>query len=105
MTAGIPALLIGLFVVPGVMLYLGHRLRRRSYRVRRIFWGMFVGHTAGALLATWYSMIPPELWSSSDFWRGAFGFYGMLLGGLGGALIGFVFSLFRHPGDNAARTQ
>ncbi len=105
MTPGILALLTGLFVIPGIMLYVGHRLRRRSFRARRIFWGMFFGHTAGALLATWYSMIPPELWSSSDFWRGAFGFYGMLLGGLIGGLIGFVVSIFRHPGDNAARSH
>ncbi|MDQ3081802.1 MAG: hypothetical protein M3R07_06270 [Gemmatimonadota bacterium] len=105
MSAGIVALLIGLFIVPGIMLYLGHRLRRRSFRARKIFWGMFFGHTTGALLATWYSMIPPELWSSSDFWRRALGFYGMLLGGLVGALIGFLVSLFRHQGDDAARTQ
>ncbi len=105
MSRDILALLIGLFVVPGIMLYLGHRLRRKSFRARRIFWGMFFGHTAGALVATWYSMIPPELWSSSDFWRGAFGFYGMLLGGVIGALLGFLISLVRHPGDNAARRQ
>ena len=90
MSIGLGALLVGLFVVPVFLLYLGHRLRRRSRRARAMFWGALLGHTAGAVFATWYSMIPPEEWTSGDTVRGLFGFYGMLLFALIGTLAGYV---------------
>jgi hypothetical protein len=90
MNVGMTALLLGLFIVPLLLLYLGHRLRRRSRRARGMFWGALVGHTAGALFATWYSMIPPEAWTSSDTTRGFFGLYGMLAGSLIGVLAGIA---------------
>ena len=92
MNAGMIALILGLFIVPVVLLYLGHRLRRRPKRTRGIFWGALAGHTIGALFATWYSMIPPEAWTSSDTTRGFFGLYGMLAGSLIGMLAGLVLS-------------
>src|SRR5687768_11270789 len=92
MNAGLAALLAGLFIVPVALLYLGHRLRRRSRRARAVFWGALIGHTLGALFATWYSMIPPEVWTSSDTTRGFFGFYGMLVMSIVGGLIGLLAS-------------
>jgi hypothetical protein len=96
MNAGLAAMLAGLFIVPVVLLYLGHRLRRRSRRARAVFWGALIGHTLGALFATWYSMIPPEVWTSSDTTRGFFGFYGMLAMSIVGGLIGLLASK-RNP--------
>ncbi len=90
MSAGLLAMLAGLFLVPMVLLYLGHRLRRRSGRARGMFWGALCGHIVGALFATWYSMIPPETWTSADTTRGFFGFYAMLVFAVIGTLAGFV---------------
>jgi hypothetical protein len=45
-------------------------------------------------------MIPPEAWTSSDATRGFFGFYGMLAGGVLGALIGLLAS--RAPATSAS---
>lgn len=92
MSIGLLALLAGLFVIPVFLLYLGHRLRRRSRRARAVFWGALFGHTVAGLMAVVYSMIPPEAWTSSDVTRGFFGFYGMLAGGLLGALVGLLAS-------------
>jgi hypothetical protein len=97
MSTGLIAMLLGLFIVPAFLLYLGHRLRRRSRRSRGTFWGALSGHTAGALLATVYSMIPPEEWRPEDATRGFFGFYAMLLFALIGALIGYLLAS-RRPG-------
>lgn len=91
-SVGLLALLAGLFAVPAFLLYLGHRLRRRSRRARAVFWGALFGHTVAGLIAVVYSMIPPEAWTASDATRGFFGFYGMLAGGLLGALVGLLAS-------------
>ena len=93
MSIGTVALLAGLFVIPMILLYMGHRMRRRSRRWRLTFWGALFGHTIAACFALWYSMVPPELWISGDFSRGLFGFYGMLLGGFLGGLVGMALSL------------
>lgn len=90
MSTGLLTMLIGLFVVPVFLLYLGHRLRRRSRRARGMFWGALIGHTAGAVLATIYSMVPPEEWQSGDTTRGFFGLYAMLLFAIAGSLSGYV---------------
>jgi hypothetical protein len=90
MNTGLFAMLLGLFIVPVFLLWLGHRLRRRSRRARATFWGALFGHTAGALFATVYSMIPPEQWRPEDTARGFFGLYAMLLFALIGALGGYL---------------
>jgi len=41
---------------------------------------------AQALVAIWFSMIPPEAWSPFDRLRGLGGFYSMLIGGIAGAI-------------------
>lgn len=100
MSIGFVALLLGLFIVPVFLLYLGHRLRRRSRRARAVFWGALFGHTVAGLVAVVYSMIPPEAWTSADATRGFFGFYGMLAGGLLGALVGLLAS--RGPATSSS---
>ena len=95
MSIGVAALLVGLFVIPVILLYMGHRLRKRSRRWRLTFWGALFGHTLAACFALWYSMVPPEIWSSGDFSRGLFGFYGMVLGAVAGAALGVLLSLKR----------
>ena len=92
MSTGRLAFLLGLFIVPVALLYLGHRLRRKPKRVRAVFWGALIGHTAGAGFATWYSMVPPEEWTSADTVRGFFGFYAMLAFALIGAALGYLLS-------------
>lgn len=52
---GRAGMVIGMFVVPAVLVRMGHRLRRRSARWQRAFWGARSGHlaalVAGALTA------------------------------------------------------
>lgn len=95
MTIGTIALLIGLFVMPVVLLGLGHRLRRRSPMQRRIFWGALVGYLVAALAAMWVGMVPAAEWSSTDTARGLLGFCGLLLGPIIGAAAAAIASTRR----------
>lgn len=85
MNVGTVALLVGLFVVPLILLGLGHRLRRRSPKQRRVFWGALVGYLVAALVAIWVGMVPAAEWSNSDTVRGLLGFWGLLIGPVIGA--------------------
>jgi hypothetical protein len=88
MNGGRLALLLGLFALPLLALWLGHRLQRRSPRARGAFWGLVVGHTAGALAFTLAAMLPPEFWRPTDLGRLALTFWSMLAVGLVGMGIG-----------------
>ena len=90
MTLGAAAMLAGLFAVPAVLLWAGHRLRRRSARWRAAFWGALSAHVAVAPLAMLAAMIPPAGWAPDDRWRGFFGFWAMLVAPLVGAVVGVV---------------
>lgn len=90
MSVGTVALLVGLFVVPVVLLVLGHRLRRRTPTQRRAFWGALVGYLVAALAAMWVGMVPAAEWSSNDTMRGLLGFGGLLAGPLIGAAAAIV---------------
>lgn len=85
MSIGTVALLVGLFVIPLIILGLGHRLRRRSPAQRRMFWGALVGYLVAALAAMWVGMVPAAEWSNSDTVRGLLGFWGLLVGPIIGA--------------------
>lgn len=100
MSSGQTMMLVGLFGIPTLLLWAGHHLRRKSVAVRGIFWGGLAGHTVAAVVAIWFSMVPPEAWSSVDTARGFAGFYGMLLGSVAGALIGLALST-RFPRTSA----
>ena len=97
MTAGRLALLLGLFGVPVVLLWAGHRMRRRSPRWHSAFWGAVIAHVLAGLVATAVSMIPPEEWRPEHVWRGLLGFWTLLVAPLLGASIGVAL------GDRAPR--
>jgi hypothetical protein len=77
------ALVAGLFVVPALLLWLGHRLRRQTPARRRVFWGATVGYGLGMLLVLVAIHYPPVLWAGGD-WRTAVVHWGMV----GGAVLG-----------------
>jgi uncharacterized membrane protein YkvI len=84
------ALLIGFFVVPALLLTLGHRLRDRTALQRGAFWGGVVGHAAALLVAILALHFPPVLWESDA--RVALAFWSMLLGGATGVAAGAAFA-------------
>lgn len=88
MSPGAVAMLAGLFVVPVALLALGHRLRRRTYRQRAVFWGAAIGYLVASCAALVAGMIPPESWSADDRWRGLLGFWSLLIGPAIGAVAG-----------------
>lgn len=88
MTPGLAAMLIGLLGAPVVLLWAGHRMRRRSARWRAAFWGAVIGHVAAALIAMFAGMFPPAAYGPDDVWRGLLGFWLLPLGPIAGAVIG-----------------
>jgi hypothetical protein len=83
------ALLIGLFIVPLVLLWMGQRLRRRTAAWRGMFWGAVIGHALGMLATVGAMHLPPVLWSGSDA-RTAAVHWAMLLGAVLGAAMGWM---------------
>ena len=81
MTGSRLALVIGLFVVPTLLLWLGHRLRRQTDARRRVFWGATIGYGLGILLMLVAIHYPPVLWKGGD-WRTA-AVHGGMMGGAG----------------------
>ena len=90
MTPGIIALLLGAFVIPGVLLWLGHRLRRRTPRWRAAFWGGLAGHLIALVVGSIAAMKPAAHWSPDDTLRGALGFWSFLVLPIVGAVIGVL---------------
>lgn len=82
------ALLTGLFGVPALLLWVGHRLGERTPVQRGAFWGGVIGHTAALLLALGAFHYPPVIWTGEL--RSVIVFWIMLVGGAVGALIGAV---------------
>ena len=90
MTLGILAMLIGAFVIPGVLLWSGHRLRRRTPRWRGAFWGGVAGHLVALVVGSIAAMTPAAQWSGDDTFRGAFGFWSFLVLPIVGAVMGML---------------
>ena len=88
MTPGIGAMLLGAFVVPAVLLWMGHRLRRRSAAWRAVFWGAVAGHLVVIPIVLVAAIYPAEEWEPTDALRGALGFWLLLAGPVLGAAIG-----------------
>ena len=90
MSAGIFVFLVGLYVLPLALLWLGHHLKRRSARAKRIFWGAVIGHCVAGTLALFAGMIMPEEWTDQERLRGFLGLWSLLIfplaGGIAGAL-------------------
>jgi hypothetical protein len=97
-SAGTLAMLVGVFGVPMVLLWLGHRLRRRGPQRRAAFWGGLVGYGIAACVALVASMKPPAMWSDDDTLRGLLGFWSLLVGPAAGALAGLLASRSRSAG-------
>lgn len=87
MTAGLPALLVGLFAVPVAFLWLGHGWRRRTPRQRAAFWGGLAGYLVASLAVMLAGMIPPSEWSAADTVRGALGWWSLLVAPALGAAV------------------
>ena len=90
MSTGLAAMLAGAFVVPAVLLWAGHRLRRRTPRWRAGFWGALLGHLVAMPLALAAALWPPRAWEATDAWRGALGWWGLVALPVLGALAGLV---------------
>jgi hypothetical protein len=83
------ALLVGLFVIPALLLALGHRLRRRTPFWRRVFWGAVAGHSAALLVMLAVTLYPPVGWEGGPRARDHAVHWSLLLGSLvGGAIAG-----------------
>lgn len=82
--------LTGLFLVPLVLLMLGHRLRDRTPTQRRMFWGGIIGYLAGMLVAVSAALYPPVHWPGTDSLRGLLVHGAMLFFGLLGMVSGAV---------------
>ena len=100
MSLSLTALLAGLFVVPVVLLWLGHRLRRRSARSCGGLWGAVAGHTLGMLASVAAMHLPAVLWAGGDA-RTVIVHGGMLLGAMIGGAIGWMMGGRR--GESASR--
>ena len=87
---GALVMLVGVFVVPAILLWAGHRLRRRSARWRAVFLGTLVGYGIAAVASLTASMMPAEMWQSGDTLRGAVGYWGLLAGPAIGAAAGWI---------------
>ena len=90
MTLGSVALLLGIFGVPMVLLWAGHRMRRRSARWHAAFWGGIAGHLLALIVGSVAAMTPAEQWAPADVWRGALGLWSFLVLPTIGAAIGVV---------------
>jgi peptidoglycan biosynthesis protein MviN/MurJ (putative lipid II flippase) len=89
MSLGLMALLAGLFVVPVALLWMGHRLRRRSAAWRGAFWGAVTGHALGMLVTVAALHYPPVLWGDGGS-RPVLVYWPMLLGAVAGGAIGWM---------------
>ena len=89
-------LFLGLFGVPGLLLSLGHRLRGRSTRHKRRFWGGVLGYVVGIGTAVAAMLLPPVGWGEGASLRPFLVHWAMLLGGLIGVLTGPLWA--RSPG-------
>ena len=57
------ALLLGLFAVPGILLWFGHHLRRHGPRGKAAFWGGVVGWCTAVVCTLVAAVAPPVLWA------------------------------------------
>jgi hypothetical protein len=89
MTPGLAVMLFGVFVVPALLLWGGHKLRRRPPAWRGAFWGAVIGHLVAMVVGSIAGMVPAAEWSATDTWRGVFGFWSFTLAPITGALLGW----------------
>jgi hypothetical protein len=85
MTPGIVAFIVGLYVLPLVLLWWGHRFKRLPARSRRAFWGAVIGHCVAGTIALTAGMVLPEEWDAQERLRGFAGLWSLLIFPLAGA--------------------
>lgn len=90
------ALLVGLFLVPAYLVWLGHGLRDRTPRQRSAFWGGVIGHAAAMVVTLGAMMAPPIWWHDGGMLRDAAVHWTLILGVLIGA--GVAVALHRRGG-------
>ena len=95
------ALLVGLFVVPAMLLWTGHRLRERGDVARGAFWGGVVGHASGLLITLTASVNPAVWWAGGPFLRDFAVHWSPMLLAIAGALLGL--GLARRSGPAGRR--
>ena len=83
-------MMVGVFGVPALLVWGGHRLRRRSPQWRAVFLGAVVGHVLAIVVGSIAAMTPPEAWESTDLWRGVLGIWSFTIFPLVGGLVGLV---------------
>ena len=83
------ALLAGLFLAPAILLAVSHRLRERSDRGKRAFWGGVIGHIAGMCIASLAMFAPPVWWQGGPQLRDLIVHWAMLIAFLAGAFAGY----------------
>ena len=90
MSVSLIGLLLGLFAGPAVLLQVGHRLRDRTHRAKRAFWGGVIGHSLGAVISMSALMLPPIHWDESGMLRAAAAHWAMALLLVMGVIAGAV---------------
>ncbi len=83
-------MLLGVFVVPALLLVLGHKFRRRSARVQGLFWGALAGHLVAMVVGTAAGLMPPEAWQPDDVMRGALSIWSFVLLPVVGGVVGLL---------------
>jgi uncharacterized membrane protein YdcZ (DUF606 family) len=78
----------GLFVVPIVLLSVGHTLRKRSPQQRAAFWGATYGYLGAVTLTCVLTVAPPIDWNGGSLVRDVAIHWSMLLAAMVGAVIG-----------------
>jgi hypothetical protein len=91
------ALLLGILGAPAVLLVLGHHLRRRTTKNKRLFWGGVIGHTVGLLTTLVAMMAPPVAWSEGDQVRSLLVHWSMIGGFAAGMAIAAIVRRGRAP--------
>lgn len=80
--------LLGIFGVPGWLLWKGHGYRRMTARGLRAWRGAVIGYGVSLLLVAGLLLLPPYLWPPANPWIAALVSGGLLLGPVAGAALG-----------------
>jgi hypothetical protein len=93
------ALLLGILGAPLLLVALGHHLRRRSARSKRIFWGGVIGHSIGIAITMIAMLTPPVSWTAGGPMRTVWVHWSMLGGLFLGIAVASVFRGQSKPSD------
>jgi hypothetical protein len=83
------ALLAGLYGVPCLLLAAGHRVRRKSARMQRVFVFATAGYLLAALTTVVAALVPSAPWTARETLRGLLGWWMPLAAPGLGAVLGW----------------